>query len=299
MTVDLELSLARLNGWAERQFAWLPAARRLPWLSILVIGVVITFLVHLRKQWQPATTKTRNLTESFQCAIAHRRVPRSLAWIVAIVVGATVLSVGIGMVIYGTVTSDISGSDRLKGWSSLDWTVKYDGYGEVGVEDNAASLKPRSVWQPAETSAALALADDPKWHDYSFTVQMKLQQQLRQNSPPNPWETGWLLFRYQSRDRSYFLAHKTNGLELGKLVPPKGTGQVFLATTTGPPAEPGRWYDYRIDVHGPTIQVYVDEKLQITYTDPEPIPSGGVGLYTEDAHVYFRHPSISEIPPGR
>jgi hypothetical protein len=104
---------------------------------------------------------------------------------------------------------------------------------------------------------------------------MCLQQQLRQNSPPNEWEAGWLFFRYQAADRSYYLTHKTNGLEPGKLVPPAGKGQAFLATTPDPPAEPGRWYDYRIDVQGPTIQIYVNEQLRITYTDPDPILSGG------------------------
>jgi len=68
-------------------------------------------------------------------------------------------------------------------------------------------------------------------------------------------------------------------------------------TTTDSPAEPGRWYDYRIDVRGPEIRVYVDDELQLTYTDPDPILNGGVGLYTEDAHVLFRGPTMHEIPP--
>jgi hypothetical protein len=189
----------------------------------------------------------------------------------------------------------------LKGWSSLDWTVKYDGYGEVSVENDSASLRPRPAQEPSETSAALALAGDPDWRDYSFAVRMNLQQQLRRNSPPNPWEAGWLFFRYQSDYRSYYLVHKPNGLELGKLVQPTSQGQspgknqVFLATTSGPPAEPGRWYDHRIDVRGPTIRVYVDGEPQITYTDPDPILSGRVGLYTEDAHVLFQDPAVHEL----
>ncbi len=219
-------------------------------------------------------------------------------WLVAMVIGGLLLSSGVWIFNRENGRFDAFGGDPLQGWSSLDWTVKYDGYGEVGVEKDSASLKPRAAQKPTETSAALAVADGPDWHDYSFSIQMKLQQQLRQNSSPNEWEAGWLFFRYQDEDRSYYLAHKTNGLELGKLVPPKGTGQAFLATTPSPPAEPGRWYDYRIDVKGPTIRIYVDEQLRITYTDPEPLLSGGVGLYTEDAHVYFRHPEITELASG-
>lgn len=222
-----------------------------------------------------------------------RRVPRPAVWtmtvLTAVVVGAGLTSVAW---LFGP-EQDASGSERLQGWSSLDWTVKYDGFGEVGVEGDSASLKPQSVQDQDQTSAALALAGDSGWQDYSFTAQMKLQQQLRQGSPPNSWETGWLFFRYEGEGRSYYLAHKTNGLELGKLVEPAGSGQAFLATAPGLPAEPERWYDYRIDVEGPTISVYVDGELQLTYTDTEdPILSGGVGLYTEDAHVYYRQPEV-------
>ena len=230
---------------------------------------------------------------SVRAAARNSGSARPSVWLIVVVVGATASLVGIWLLGHGGSAPE----DRLKGWSSLDWTVKYDGYGEVGVREDAASLKPQPALTPSETHAALALAGGPDWDDYSFTVQMNLQQQLRQNSPPHPWETGWLLFRYQAAERSYYLAHKTNGLELGKLVAPAGTGQVFLTTTADSPAEPGRWYDYRIEVRGPEIRVYIDGELQIAYTDPDPILSGGVGLYTEDAHVLFRDPAIREIPP--
>jgi hypothetical protein len=212
-------------------------------------------------------------------------------WLVMIAVGGLVAAVGVLVLRYGSST----GGNQLKGWSTLDWTVKYDGYGHVGAEDGAASLEPRAVKTPSQTSAALALAGNPDWHDYVFTVRMKLQRQLRQNSSPNPWETGWLMFRYEGEGRSYYLAHKTNGLELGKLVSPAGKGQKFLVTKPSPPAVPGRWYGYRIEVRGPTIKVYVDSELRISYTDPNPILSGRVGLYTEDAHVLFRDPHIHVI----
>ena len=225
--------------------------------------------------------------------------------IVAALVGL-VLVTSIWLVYRNATVSGPLGDDRLEGRNeSLNWTVKYDGYGEVDVEDGFASLKPRAAQEDSETSAALALAGDSDWRDYSFTVQMNLQQQLRQNSPPNQWEAGWLFFRYQSDYRSYYLIHKPNGLELGKLVRPGSEGstpphnqvdnQVFLATTSGPPVEPGRWYDYRVDVRGATIRVYVDGEPQITYTDPDPILSGRVGLYTEDAHVLYQDPLVNEL----
>ncbi len=225
---------------------------------------------------------------------SHRRASRPAIFLVTIIlISGLISAIALWVLGHDDAESDTPGSDRLRGWSALNWMVKYDGYGEVSIEGDSASLKPQPVQDAGQTSAALALAGDSEWSDYSFTAQMMLQQQLRQNSPPNTWETGWLFFRYQGEGRSYYLAHKTNGLELGKLVPPVGTGQAFLATEPNFPAELGRWYDYRIDVEGPTISVYVDGELRITYTDSEdPILSGGVGLYTEDAHVYFRRPEV-------
>jgi hypothetical protein len=189
-----------------------------------------------------------------------------------------------------------SGSDRLRGWSNLDWTVAYDGYGEVGLENRSASLRPMTSERPIESHAALALTGGSNWRDYTFAARMSLRQQVRQNSPPNEWEAGWLLFRYINEARSYYLIHKTNGIELGKLVPPRGEGQVFLVTKPRPHAVPGRWYDYRIEVRGANIKVYIDDKLHIDYTDPNPILRGGVGLYTEDAYVHFRQPTVKHTP---
>jgi hypothetical protein len=229
---------------------------------------------------------------------ARLRLPRpALPGSTALLLAATLLLVASTVIVAYAAPREL-GDTRLKGWSDLNWTIRFDGYGRIEADGETASFAPRAVQDPAQTSAALALAGDPDWHDYNFTVRMRLERQLRQNSPPNPWETGWLLFRYQAGDRAYYLAHKPSGLELGKLVPPAGTGQAFLATTSGPPAEPGRWYDYRIEVSGPTIRVFVDGQLLIDFTDPDPILSGRVGLYCEDAQVLYQHPSVTPIAPS-
>ena len=69
----------------------------------------------------------------------------------------------------------------------MDWTVEYDGYGEVGVEDGAAVLSPKPARRTVETHAALALAGGTGLRDYSFRTRMKFEDQLRRNSPPNTW----------------------------------------------------------------------------------------------------------------
>ncbi len=307
--VDLELNLATLNARLESQYDWWPVVRTVPWLAVLFFGSITVFLIRLRKQWQPATASARSIVGSLGGFGSRRRALRP-AWRTAVMfIGASalfsVVLLGGGRQVLVSQewperwAQEWSGSDNLRGWSDLDWEVIYDGYGKVGVVDGSASLRPATSERPLESHAALALAGGPKWDDYTFEAQMNPQQQLRKNSPPNQWEAGWLLFRYLGEARSYYLIHKPNGLELGKLVPPKGEGQVFLATKSRPQAVFGRWHDYRIEVRGANIRVFVDNKLEIDYTDPNPILRGGVGLYTEDAEVRFRQPTVTMAPSGR
>jgi hypothetical protein len=307
LKVDLELGLAQFDQRLESRFAWWPAVRLVPWLPVLVVSLTIVFLIRLRNQWQPGRAAARSVVEAAKIP-GSRRASHLARWQTMTLVGVlsvlvlfsgSLLFSGRNLVISQEWSEEWSGSDRLRGWSNHDWTVAYDGYGEVGVENSSASLRPMTSERPIESHAALALAGGPDWRDYTFAARMNLQQQLRQNSPPNEWETGWLLFRYVGEARSYYLIHKTNGIELGKLVPPRGEGQIFLVTKPRPRAVPGRWYDYRIEVRGANIKVYIDDKLQIDYTDPNPILRGGVGLYTEDAHVHFRQPTVTEISSSR
>lgn len=139
------------------------------------------------------------------------------------------------------------------------------------------------------------IAEDPNPQLRPYTVRMEYQQQLRQNFPPKPWESGWVIFRYEGEGRSYYLAQKTNGIGLGTLVPLAGEGQKSLVTKPIPRVVPGRWYGYRIEVRGSTIKIYVDGKLQISYTDPNQISHRRVDPYTEDAHILFCNPHIHRI----
>lgn len=289
LSIDLGLNQEQL----ERRLTWWPLVRGLPWGTILLLTAIGVFLVRLREQWRPAAVEARSLVEP---ALANRRRAFRLRPALGLALAA-VLVLSSGAWAFGRGGPGSAGSRAIKGWSSLAWTVEYDGYGTVEVEGDALSLSPLPARRPDETRAALVLGGDPGWRDYSFGFRMSTQQQLREGSPPNPWEAGWVFFRYQGEDRSYYLSHKPNGLELGKLVPPAGTGQIFLATAPSPAAELGRWYDYRIDVRGPTISVYVDGQLALSYTDPDPILSGRVGLYTEDAHVHFGAPGVAASSP--
>jgi hypothetical protein len=297
LAVDKRLLPGELDQRMAGQFAWWPAARRLPWAPVLLVGAVGVFLLRLREQWRPAAAEALSQVDPVRVAgpgaLPRRRRPRlgrrAAGW--ALLAGVVAFAAAGAWA--ASRSPSFPGGHGPIAWSDFPWEVAYNGYGSVRAEgDGSLVLEPLPARRPGETHAALVLAGDRSWRDYSFSVRMSTRAQLRANTPPNPWETGWLYFRYESAQRSYYLAHKTNGLELGKLAASAVGGQVFLATTPGPPAELGRWYDYRVDVSGATIRVYVDDRLALTYTDPDPITSGGVGLYTEDARVAFQGPAV-------
>jgi hypothetical protein len=294
-SVDLRLLQVAADRGLTRELGWWPAFRQLPWSSLLVLVAGGIFLARLREQWRPVRVAARSLVESTRRARPGRQVSATLR--------RTCLGLGTaGLVAVGWACGSshltVTPLDGVRRWSGLDWSVQFDGFGQVGDENGDLSLVPRAAILPDETHAALLLAGDPNAGDLTFSVRMSTRAQLRQNALPNPWETGWIFFHYQAPDRSYYLAHKTNGLELGRLASPAGQGQVYLATLPSPRAELGRWYDYKVDMIGATIRVYIDGRLELTYIDPDPIPNGQVGLYSEDAQVTFRDAKVILRSPG-
>ncbi|HEX2035620.1 MAG TPA: DUF2334 domain-containing protein [Chloroflexota bacterium] len=290
LTVDRTLITLNLNLSLEEAFDRWSFVQRIPWSTILTAAAVVLFFVRLRQQWRPATA--RSLVEP--AGTSQRRSRNRPRLQLAALIGFGALAVATSAGALGLSSLPAPRHYNLAGWSSIQWSVIYDGYGSVGIDaDGSLRLTPFIATRPDRTHAALVLGGERTWHDYRFTVRMMTQAQLRQHSPPNPWEAGWLFFRYQAPDRSYYLVHKPNGLELGKLAPPAGKGQVFLVTAPEWPLNLERWYEYRVELNGPTILVYIDGELALSYTDPDPILSGRVGLYTEDAEVYFLHPAVS------
>jgi len=172
------------------------------------------------------------------------------------------------------------------------WEIVYTGYGQVKIENSSLMMAPMVSTSPGETHAPLVAAKSTNWQDYTLTMKMRTAQQLRTGSAPNPWEVGWILFRYQDTQHFYYLIYKPNGVELGKFV---NGQQTFLATPGSPKMTIGSWDNYKVVVKGTNIQVYINGSLVINYTDnSSPLLNGRIGLYNEDAKVYYDDVVVTE-----
>ncbi len=191
------------------------------------------------------------------------------------------------------------------GYAIGAWQSVYNGYGcNAFVTSRSNTMlfeQPQPATSPAETHASL-VTGPVATGDMTLEVSSSTTRQLRTGSAPNPWEVAWVLWHYSDNQHFYYFVAKPNGWELGKADPAYPGAQRFLATGSSPSFPIGPWYRVRIAQTGATIQVFVNNLLITTFTDEEhPYSSGRVGLYSEDAEVYFDNVSVSSataVPPG-
>jgi hypothetical protein len=183
-----------------------------------------------------------------------------------------------------------------------EWKNVYSGYGSTGTKTVSNVdhrivfyLSPMVSTSPSETHAALVKSTD-KFCNFSMNVDMNTVKPLRQNSPANTWEVGWLFFRYSDTFHYYWLLVKPNGIELGKKDCDTCTdpvdGQKFLVTKSAPALKFNTWNKVKVDMVGNHIKVYWNGNLAIDYVDKTMSPklaSGNIAMYSEDAYVLFNN----------
>jgi 3-keto-disaccharide hydrolase len=176
------------------------------------------------------------------------------------------------------------------------WQFVYNGYGCNGfVSSNSNTMlfeQPATSTSPDETHAALVTGPSISG-DFTLQVSAATTNQLRANGVPNPWEVAWVLWHYTDNAHFYYFLPKPNGWELGKEDPAYPGNQRFLASGSSPTFPIGQWYRIGVTQSGQTIQVSVNGVVITTFTDRErAYSSGRVGLYSEDAEVYFDNVSV-------
>ena len=181
------------------------------------------------------------------------------------------------------------------------WTSSFGGYGCTSVKTDGVSSwldeSPFASVSAAETHSSLVLG--PSFAaPMSLSVDVKTAAQLRTNTPPNPWEVGWVFWGYADNTHFYYFQPKPNGWELGKEDPAYPGAQRFLATGSTPVYPVGGTYTVKIVQNQNVMTVYVNGALVTTFTDTErPYASGRIGLYNEDSNVRFTN-VVVETGPG-
>ncbi len=178
-----------------------------------------------------------------------------------------------------------------------DWVAVFDGYGTTRADEDdgrlTITLEPRPAARPAMTHASLVVTA-AHYTDFAMTVRVHTEAQLRAAPQrANPWEVGWVVWHYDTNRHFYYFALKPNGWELGKVDPKFEGGQRFLATGERPAGYAER-HRVRVRQIENTIEVWVDGRPVVTYTDEEdPYLRGAVGVYSEDAVVEFSDFAVS------
>lgn len=134
------------------------------------------------------------------------------------------------------------------------------------------------------TLHSFASVGSPNWKDYTFQSKVKLLN--TQNIHVN--------FRMNS-DHRYFLGFGSNGLYLSKQFNQWSQFDNNLATSTMTHAV-GQWHDLKIQVSGANIQIFVDNTLEINYTDPTPLSNGYIAFESFDnSHVYIDNINVTSL----
>jgi len=179
------------------------------------------------------------------------------------------------------------------------WRDNFNGYGSAGVQDDGTGKNnvffeaPKTSTSPSETHAT-SVSSTQKFSNFELEIDAKTVQQLRQNSPPNPFEAAMVLFRQTDTFHFYAFVLKPNGIEFDKkdcnTCTDPGQGQQFLVTAPSPTLNIGAWSHWKITAIGNHITISVDGKKVVDYIDQTMSPqlsSGAVVMYNEDAHVNF------------
>jgi hypothetical protein len=182
-----------------------------------------------------------------------------------------------------------TGAGRPRPLQAGDWRTWW---GQATIKNGAYTLESQTPVWPGETHSAL-LTSTSSWGDHAFSFTTTTLEQLRIGSPPNPWEVAWAMFRFRDLENYYYFILKPNGYELGKK---QGSDeQIFLVTGTSPQLALGKRNRIQIQAQGERIRVFVDGARIIDFTDPNPLRSGAVGLYEEDARVRFESVTVTQL----
>jgi len=178
------------------------------------------------------------------------------------------------------------------------WTVESTGFGCVkqagGSRDRWLEVDPLPSERPGSTHSALVTGPSFK-APFFFSVRVATVKQLRSGSPPNGWETAWVVWGYRDRKHFYYFIPKPGGWELGKRDPAFPGGQRYLENGSSPTFPLGAWADITITQDSTNlISVSAGGRPVTAFRDEQrPYAAGKIGLYGEDCLARFKNVSAA------
>lgn len=95
--------------------------------------------------------------------------------------------------------------------------------------------------------------------NFKLSLNMMTEEQLRLDTPPNTWETVWIMWNYVDKWHHYYFTLKANGSELGKKDNVlQREEQTFLANSPFWKVKMGQWQHIDITVVENHFTVGVD-----------------------------------------
>lgn len=166
------------------------------------------------------------------------------------------------------------GTGGAQGTSFNPLHDNFNGKGGMPWRDSAGRWTTEKGERTSSDPWAATIAD-VGGNDYTYKVTL----QTTASSGPDIWNTTRAVFRYQDAQNYYAIVTKKDGVvELAKMQ--GGVWRPWLAyANTG--VNPFKANDYQVRVAGGTVEVKVNGKTAIRYTDSKPIATGGVGAIND------------------
>lgn len=124
----------------------------------------------------------------------------------------------------------------------------------------------------ASSDGYVSIATD-NWKDYSISAKL-----ITDEPGTNVWDTAAIRFRVTDENNYYYaIIYKNGGLELGKMMNGEKTPNMAVV-----PADVSvkKWNELHISIKGNVIDIALNGKDLIHYTDSNPLASGGIALWS-------------------
>lgn len=184
-------------------------------------------------------------------------------------------------------------------WAANQFQEVWNGFGSTSWSNTTLTLLPKAPTQPLETHSALVVSKTSLKPPYRVQFNLTTVSQLRQNSPPNPWEVGWFVFGYKQDGKFKYILLKPNGygLELGESLLNDAQNFLYTSPFNRDFFPVGQTYAVDMEVKKQTITLTVNGIRYLAYTlsvKDQLTLDGKIGFYSENAKVVIDNVRVTQ-----